>query len=254
MEMADYTVYKCLWTKLNEVVCPPGRKGGSCLLLEMPGYSVNPDIFDIELFRANSNAEMSPSFATAMLVDRIPALAPCFYDTGFSVSSYWKQLIETFTVPNEQNNADLKEKYDEAIETLYGGTNGCKNLQTSERFKSLDALRDEWYAAKVDLKQQHEELYYKEKVDDAFLEYTSMKSQINLHQAAIFEYTRRDPNHLPLKQRQSKPVIRIFGGSVFQKACILFQGRIQDLSEGGYSMRANFKPRPLCSLTTPISR
>ena len=164
---------------------------------------------------------MSPAYATALLVDRIPAFAPFFYNTGSQISFHWKQLLETFVVINNSEYYPIcKAKYHEAIEMLYGGSSGYKMQQKTELFKGLDTLRTKWEEAKDELQkvrakfsqkgQDLPEKYelnmkpYMDRVDDAFSEYDSVRSQVKQYQAAIFQHTRGDLNILLFQQRQGK--------------------------------------------------
>ena len=219
---SDFSIFKSLWSRINDaVVRPPipGNPARDILLMEMPGYPINPDIFDVEKFRKNS-AAMSPACATAMFVDRVPALAPYFYDTGSRISFYWEQLLKTSVIVDDcEDNPALKGKYDTAIEMLYGGQDEYKNNKKTELFNSLDMLRTEWQAAEDELEMfrmncqtkinwpENYETHvkpYVDKIEDAFTEYDNVRSQIKQYQAAIFQYTRGDLSVLLMQQRQGK--------------------------------------------------
>ena len=218
----DFNIYTSLWSSLNDaVVRPPipGEPARSCLLLEVPGFSINPDNFDLEKFRKNP-AVMSPAYATATLVDRVPAFSHYFYDTGSHISFYWKQLLETFSVvQNSEDNPTLKAKYENAIEMLYGGPSGYKNLQKTEFFRNLETLWARWEKEKNNLEKfrkiclkrqdwpENFELCagpYVDKVDDAFREYENLRWQIMQYQASILQYTRGDVSIVLLQQRQGE--------------------------------------------------
>ena len=224
---SDFNIFKSLWSRINDAVIRPpipGDPARDFLLMEMPGYSINPDVFDEDKFYENPNA-MSPAYATALLVDKVPAFAPYFYDTGSHISFYWKQLVETFVIVDKSKvNQELKAKYDYAIEMLYGDLNGYKNQRKTELFKKLDTLRTEWHKAREELEKFRKKCQrkpdwpenfeprvkpYVDRVDDTFTEYDNVQSQIEQYQAAIFQYTRGDLSILLLHQRQGEVAVHV---------------------------------------------
>ena len=125
IESEKSTIFMSLWSAINDaVVCPPFADDAhvvkNYLLLEMPGYPIDPDIFDEEEFKQNPKA-MSPAYATALLVDRVPAFARYFHDTGSQISFYWKQLLQTHTIIGSSvaNDSATSAKYNEAIEVHF---------------------------------------------------------------------------------------------------------------------------------------
>ena len=221
--VSDFNFFKSLWSRINDAVVRPPFPGDEatkeCLLIEMPGFSINPDNFDVENFRNNPSG-MSPACATAKLVDRVPALAHYFYDTGCHVSFYWKQFLETFVVVNNpEDDPEVTSKYEDALEVLYGGSEGYRDLKKSEVFDRLDKLRDKWFVAKTKLEEfkrncqkkidwpenfeSHVQLYLN-KEEDAFIQYNNLRSQIALHQAAIYQFTKGDLSTLLMHQMQGE--------------------------------------------------
>ena len=207
------SIFMCLWSEINKAVIPDDENK-SFLLLEMPGYPINSDLFNPEKFNDNP-AVMSPAHATALLVDRVPAFARYFHDTGSQISFFWKQLLETYAiVKNPVDESIAKAKYDDAIEMLYGGQSGYCSMQKSEMYKNLDSLCDKWQKELNNLESYKKRCLrqgenfesnagpYVERVDNAFVEYNNLKSQIKKYQAAIFEYTRGDLSTVLLQQRQ----------------------------------------------------
>ena len=208
----DFDVFKSLWSNINDAVAPSPPQGvpaKACLLLESPGFSINPDAYDFAKF--NPGTMDSPDYVVSKLVDRVPSLAAQFYDTGSHISFYWNQLLTTFELEAgpDEDKADLKERYDKAIEMLYGGPEGYQKLQKTELFKNQDTLRDEWQKAKQEQNEfwrkcqqedkgnwprnyQQNATPYLQKVKQAFTQYSNLTAQIDQYQAAIFQYTRGD--------------------------------------------------------------
>ena len=108
---------------------PPGQSAKAFFLMEMPGFSIDPNAFDPSKFKPG--IMMSPDCATSSLCDRVPALAPCFYDTGNHISFFWDLLLETFTVEGDfiKKNSEVEARYERAIEMLYGSKEGYKNQE-----------------------------------------------------------------------------------------------------------------------------
>ena len=218
----DFDIFRSLWTNINDATVPqtpPGQKPKACLLLEMPGFSVDPNSFDVNNF--NPATQTHPDRAVALLADRVPVLAPYFYDTGSHISFFWKQLLNTFELswaPHEDEK--LKEKYDGAIKMLYGSEEGYIKQEKTQIFKNLEDLRSKWLAAKDDESKfwkqcQEDKTGWPEnfqthagpevdKMNQAFTEYDNLKSQIEQYEAAIFQYTRGDLSRLLLEQEQRK--------------------------------------------------
>ena len=124
---SDFDIYESLWSNINDVCAPPpppGHPAKACFLMEMPGFSVDADAFDPTKFEPGTMT--SPECATAMLCDRVPALAQYFYDTGDHISFNWQVLLNTYGISGTaaSENAALKERYDEAIKMLYGSQEG----------------------------------------------------------------------------------------------------------------------------------
>lgn len=245
----DFNIYKSLWSSINDaVVSPPipGEQAKSCLLLQVPGFSINPVDFDVEKFRKDPTG-MDPAYATATLVDKVPAFSHYFHDTGSHISFYWKQLLETFTVvQNSEDNPTLKAKYENAIEMLYGGPSGYKNLQKTELFENLETLRARWETEKSNLetfrksclkRQDWPENFelcaepYMDRVNDAFTEYDNLRGQIMQYQAAIFQYTRGDASILLLQQRQGEAKESVAKYENLEKFRCSLHGRSPHISE-----------------------
>ena len=145
----DFDVFKSLWTNINAATVPkplPGQPEKACFLMEMPGFSVDHNSFDITMY--DPYKQMHPDRAVALLADRVPALAPYFYDTGSHISFYWKQLLETFKLSwRPENDAALKAKYEEAIKMLYGDEQGYIEQRKTKLFQQLEPLRKQWQEA-----------------------------------------------------------------------------------------------------------
>ena len=221
-DASDFDIFRSLWTNINDATVPqtpPGQKPKACLLMEMPGFSIDPKSFDEDRF--DPATQTHPDRAVALLADRVPILAPYFYDTGSHISFFWKQLLETFElswVPHEDKS--LREKYEEAIKMLYGNDEGYINQEKTQLYKNVDDLRKKW----LDAKKEESEFWKScqedktgwpenfqthagpvvEKMGQAFTEYDNLKSQIEQYEAAIFQYTRGDLSRLLLQQAQSK--------------------------------------------------
>lgn len=204
-----------LWSCINdEVLGTSLNPAKQILVMETPGFSIDPDLFDEEKFQSNPGVDvLSPQYATATLVDRVPACARFFNDTGSRVSFNWKQLIETIVIiDNTEDDLAVKAKYDEAIEKLYGGQIGYRKLQKTEYFEMLDTLRENYYREKDKLEQirkRQQELHDVPELtvhhqEREVTEYHNRKSQIEKYQAAILKYTSEDLSVLLMKKRQGK--------------------------------------------------
>ena len=122
----DFDLYKALWESINNIVAPdppPSQEPKGCLLLESPGFSINPEYYDYEAFNKTFNEDEprpSPNYLTAQLCDKVPALSQYFFDTGTRISFKWKQLLSTFWLTyRPDDDKDLRERYLKAVEMLY---------------------------------------------------------------------------------------------------------------------------------------
>ena len=85
----DFNIFKALWQNVNDVCAPPpppGQPAKACFLMELPGFTINPDSFDSSKF--DPKTMVSPDMLVATLCDRVPALACYFYDTGNHISFF----------------------------------------------------------------------------------------------------------------------------------------------------------------------
>lgn len=217
--MSDFNMFQSLWTNINDATVPkplPGQPPQAVFLMEMPGYSVDPDTYDLAKFEPDK--KMHPDRAVAMLVDRVPVLSPYFYDTGSHISFFWKQLVETFKLRYApEDDPKLREKYIAAIKMLYGSEGAYIEQKKTKLFENLDSLRNNWLSTKEELdkfwkKCQTESGWpqnfqiqagpYVQARDQAYTEYDNLKAQIEQYEAAIFQYTRGDLSRLMLQQAQ----------------------------------------------------
>ena len=210
MSSDELDVFKSLWENINDVCSPPpppNMPAKSCFLMETPGFTVDPDAFDPSKF---TPTKRHPDLTTANLCDRVPAIAPYFYDTGNHISFFWKQLLQTFKIkpdaPGEDEN--LKQQYDEALMMLYGGPEGYVNQKKTPLYSNVDVLRKTWEEKKQEEAefrnecQKDEENWpsnfekgagpYREAVDQAYGEYNNLKLQIERYEAAIYAYASGD--------------------------------------------------------------
>ena len=219
--MDDFDLYKSLWSNINDVCAPaplPDAPAKGCFLMEMPGFSVDPDAFDPSKFDPNKT---SPDLATAILCDRVSAIAQYFYDTGSHISAYWEQFLRTFKIKDApQDDPQLKKACDNAIEMLYGGPEGYINQTKTPLYSQLDTLRDNWQKAmeeknkfwaecqanKDDWPENFEAnaALYVDKVNEAYTEYDNLNLQIENYEAAIFQYVSGDLSTLMLERERSK--------------------------------------------------
>lgn len=221
----DFDILKSLWSSISEVcVSPPSSNepAKECFLMETPGFSVDPGAFDPLEF--DPRTMMSPECATASLCDRVPALAPYFYDTGDHISSYWKVFLETFFVQGAgENDADEKARYDKAIEMLYGSLDGYINQQKTSLYLSLDTLREEWEVAErkradfekmmrrdtenwPDNYHQHAGPYI-DAVEEAYDKYDDLRQEIQGYKDTIFAYETEDIHAILLDQASSEELM-----------------------------------------------
>ena len=221
--MTDFDVLKTLWVKINEVCVPTppsGQTPKSFFLMEMPGFSVDPDSFDPAKF--DSGTMMSPECATASLCDRVPAFAPYFYDTGNHISFFWELLLETYTIQGnfEQKQAEVETRYKKAIKMLYGSEDDYIHQRKTPLYQGLDELRENWIQTKANLEEkkrvweEDKENWpgnyekgaapYIEAVEQAYTEYNNLNLQISKYEAAIFAYSMGDLNTVLLEQEISK--------------------------------------------------
>ena len=160
---------------------------------------------------------MSPGCATASLCDRVPALAPYFYDTGNRISFYWKLLMETFIVEGKPvKNPKLEADYERGIKMLYGSPDKYVFQQKSSLFLGLDKKRQQWEAAireRDDFKKKMQKdklnwpgnyekraLQFTDAIEKAYTEYNMLRLQIQNCVDAIFFYTGGDLNTLLMQQ------------------------------------------------------
>ena len=219
---SDFDIYESLWSNINDVCAPPpppGHPAKACFLMEMPGFSVDADAFDPTKFEPGTMT--SPECATAMLCDRVPALAQYFYDTGDHISFNWQVLLNTYGISGTaaSENAALKERYDEAIKMLYGSQEGYIKQEKTQLFKNMEVLRENWHESekkKVEFKtkcQSDKENWpgnyqtgvapLKEASEQAYTEYNNLKMQIKQYGSAIFAFATGDLNTLMLDQQSS---------------------------------------------------
>lgn len=142
----DFDIYKSLWMNINNVCAPPpppGAPAKACFLMEMPGFTVDPNAFNPKSF--NPSTMVSPECATAILCNRVPAFASYFYDTGERISSNYKLFMETFTIKStREESTALKERYEEAIKMLYGDEQGYVMQKKTPLFLGLEKLHGKW--------------------------------------------------------------------------------------------------------------
>jgi len=213
-------MFRSLWTNINNATVPkplPGKAIKALFLMEMPGFAVDPEAYS----KFEPDEAMHPDRMVAMLVDRVPALAPYFYDSGSTISFYWTQMLETFKLRYApEDDPNLKAKYEEAIKMLYGSEEAYIKQTKTRLFQNLDKLREEWLAKQEDVAKFWESCKeektrwpqnfqsragpYVDGKNQAYTEYDNLKSQIEQHEAAIFQYTRGDLSRLLLQQAQGK--------------------------------------------------
>ena len=218
----DIDILKTIWSRINAVCVPPSppdEPAKMCFLMEMPGFSIDPDAFDELKF--NPYTMMSPECATASLCDRVPILAPYFYDTGDHISFYWKLLLETFTVEDKpEKTTELETDYEKAIKMLYGSPDAYISQQKTSLYLDLDKLREQWEAAikvrddfkkemqrdKVNWPGNYEKCAapFIDAVEDAYGEYNKLRLQIQKYEDIIFSYPGKDLNILLMKQANSE--------------------------------------------------
>ena len=219
----DFNVLKTLWCQVNDVCVPPpppGQPAKAFFLMESPGFSVDPDAYDPAKF--NPGTMMSPDCATATLCDRVPALAPYFYDTGNHISFFWDMLLKTFTIEGDfdKKNVEVEARYKRALDMLYGGKEGYMRQEKTPFYQGLKKLRSEWKSAEK--KREHFRLECMEKkkfwpgnfekgaapyvdaVEQAYTEYNNLSLQIEKYESAIFAYAMGDLNTVLLDEEISK--------------------------------------------------
>lgn len=243
---SDFNIYKSLWSNINDVCAPPpppGQLAKACFLMEMPGFSLDPDAFDPTKF--DPGTMTSPGCATAMLCDRVPALAQYFYDTGDHISFYWQVLLNTYGISaTASDNAALKQKYDDAIKMLYGGLEGYIKQEKTALFKNLDTLRENWQTAKQQItvfknKCQKDKKNWpgnyetgvaplKEAADQAYTEYNNLKKQLKHYEAAICDYAAGDLNTLMLDQQSSEILCKNVNFMFHTAHCMRYFVRVYD--------------------------
>ena len=96
---------------------------------------------------------------------------------------------------------------------------GYINSEKTHLYKNLDSLCNQWQKElnrletfKKNSSSEDFELYagpFVERVENAFAEYSNLKSLIRKYQAAMFEYTRGDLSVVLMQQRQGELVLRL---------------------------------------------
>ena len=224
--MSDFNALETLWSQVNDICVPPqppGQPAKAFLLLESPGFSVDPNAYDPTKFK--EGIMMSPECAASSLCDRVPALAPFFYDTGNHISFFWKMLLETFTIEGDfdQKNAEIKARYEKAIKMLYGSEESYIQQEKTPLFQGRTKLRDSWKTAmakKEGFKTQCEKDHanwpgnyeegaapYVDAVDEAYTEYNNLRLQIQKYESAIFAYSMGDLNTVLMDEECSKNLV-----------------------------------------------
>ena len=222
MSSDDLDIFKSLWENINDVCSPPpppGVPAKSCFLMELPGFTVDPDAFDPSKF---TPTKPHPDLTTANLCDRVPVIARYFYDTGNHISFFWKQLLQTFQIKPNPSGEDesLKEQYDAAIKMLYGGPEGYVNQKKTPLYSNVDVLRKKWedtMQKETDYRNQCQRdtknwpsnfekgaAPYREAVEQAYSEYNNLKLQIEKYEAAIFAYAAGDLKTMMLEQENGE--------------------------------------------------
>lgn len=206
----DLNIFKSLWENINDVCAPPpppGEPAKACFLMELPGFSIDPDAFDVSKFKTT---ELSPDHATALLCDRIPAIARYYYDTGNRISTFWEMLLKNFRIePDPTGGAShLEQAYEKAIKMLYGSKDNYVNGVKTKFYSLVDTLREEYEAeVKKDTDFRNEcqqkkddwpENYergvapIKDSVQSAFTRYNNQRMQVQRYEAAIYAYAAGD--------------------------------------------------------------
>lgn len=206
----DLNIFQSLWENINDLCAPPpppGEPAKACFLMELPGFSIDPDAFDVTKF---SESTLSPDHSTAVLCDRIPALARYFYDSGYRISKYWETLLEYFRIePDPAEGRDhLLQSYKKAIRMLYGSTDNYVNGVKTKFYSLVDTLREEYEAAvKKDTDFRHKcqqdkdnwPMNYqtgvgsiKDEVTSAYTRYNTQRLQVRRYEAAMYAYAAGD--------------------------------------------------------------
>ena len=124
----NFEIFNNLWQTIQDCVASapgaPFQRHKTWLLLEHPGFAIDADCYNPELYRrsfAKLSSRPSPEYLIAQLCDRVPALAHNFFDTGDRISLKWKQLLSTFShhPSHDHDDPQLKERYEKAINALY---------------------------------------------------------------------------------------------------------------------------------------
>ena len=238
MSSEDLDILKSLWENINDICVPPSPPGTptkACFLMEMPGFAINPDAFDLSKFTVD---QRSPDLAKANLCDRVPYIARCFYDTGNRISFLWKNFLRTFVIDPSQSPADelRKRKYDEAIEALYGSREGLIQHEKTPLYESVDTLREEWEKAKEKEIQFRNECQkdtaswpenfargvgpYRSEVEERHTEYNSVKEIVDKYEAAIHAYVSQDLTTILEEQQSSKYMHSVSYSSIYHETSI----------------------------------
>ena len=215
----DLGIFKSLWEYINDITAPkagPGQPEKACFLMELPGFSIDPNAIDPSKF--DPSTMNSPEFILSTLCDRIPAIARYFYDTGNHISFFWNQLLKTYILKPLPANTEkaVKEKYEEALDVLYGGRQGYILQKKTPFFSRLDVLREAWQDAltervtfrancladRANWPQNFENNAgpYNEKVEATEWDYNNHKLQVERYEAAIYHYAAGDLSIVMLEQ------------------------------------------------------
>ena len=131
-----------------------------CVLMEMPGFSVDPSSFDIieSIYRV---------YAVVLLTHRVLALTPYFYDTGSHISFYWRQLWG-----KPENDVALKARYEKAVKMLYGDEQGYIEKKNTKLFQQLERLHKQWQDA-----MEEQAAFWKKCIEEKKEEIRSVKTK-----------------------------------------------------------------------------
>ena len=222
MSSGDLDILKSLWENINDICVPPsppGTPANACFLMEMPGFAIDPDAFDVSKFTVD---QMSPDLAKATLCDRVPFVARSFYDTGNRISFLWRNFLQTFVIEPDRKDADKlrKQNYDKAIEALFGSRDGFIQQKKTPFYERVDTLREKWEKAKEKEAQFRNKCQkdtanwpenfkrgvgpYRSEVDERYSEYHSVKVIVDKHEAAIYAYASEDLSGMMREQESSK--------------------------------------------------
>ena len=97
-------------------------------LLETPGFTVDGNQFSDTLWRLTGYSTASPQYLTAQLVDRIPAFANYFVDSGYRVSTLWEQMLTNAQTESRFSKPDATLRYNDAVQRLYSDSFAPRDL------------------------------------------------------------------------------------------------------------------------------